>query len=156
MQADATTRADALAFAKAHTAGVLATVSKDFMPHASVVYFVADDNFNIYFLTKRDSRKFAAIKAHPQVAFTLGRQDIPQTLQIEGMASELESKEDQDAHLPDLMQVLSEQKPGLAPAGKMDGELAIMWLRPTWIRWGDFSKTGIGNDNLFFDIAVSD
>lgn len=154
MQPDSTARAEALAFAQSHTAGVLATVSKDYAPHASVVYFVADDSFNIYFLTKRGSRKYAAMMAHPQVAFTLGRQEIPQTLQIEGVASELTGTEDQDAHVPDLMNVLAQQKPGMVPAGKMDGDLAVMWLQPKWIRWGDFSKAALGNENLFFDIPV--
>lgn len=155
MNADETTRNEALTFLKNHTAGVLATVSKDYNPHASVVYFVSDEKFNIYFLTKIGSRKYDAIKAHPQTAFTIGRQDIPQTLQIEGVASELTSKEDQDAHVPDLMNVLSQQTAGFVPAGKMDGDLAVMWLQPKWIRWGDFSKEAIGNDNLFFDIPVS-
>lgn len=155
MQPDSSVRAEALAFAKSHSAGVLATVAKDYSPHASVVYYVADDSFNIYFLTKRGSRKYDAIKAHPQVAFTLGRQDIPQTLQIEGMGSELESAEDQQKHVPDLLQILMAQTPGFAPVGKMDGNLAVMWLQPKWIRWADFSKLGIGNENMFVEIPVN-
>lgn len=154
MTTDPSTRAEALAFLKAHSAGVLATVSKEYKPQASVVYYVGDDSFNIYFLTKRGSRKFQSISAHPQAAFVIGRQDVPQTLQIEGAASELTSKEDQDKHVPDLMNVLASQSPGLVPAGKMDGELVIMWLQPKWIRWADFSKPAIGNENLFVDIAV--
>lgn len=155
MTNDTTARADALAFLKSHTAGVIATVSKEYHPQASVVYYTGDDSFNIYFLTKRGSRKFDAVSAHPQAAFVIGRQDVPQTLQIEGMVSELTSVEDQNKHVPDLMNVLAAQSPGLVPAGKMDGELAVMWLQPKWIRWADFSKPAIGNENLFVDIPVA-
>ena len=38
--------AEARAFLQSHTAGILATVSSDGKPHASAVYYVADDNFN--------------------------------------------------------------------------------------------------------------
>ncbi len=155
MEADSSIRSEALAFAQSHTAGVLATVTHDNYPHASVVYYVIDDAFNMYFLTKRDSRKFSAIMARPQVAFAVGRQDIPQTLQIEGVASEVTSSEEQNMRVPELMNILSAQRPGMVPAGKMDGELALMWVQPKWIRWGDFSKPGIGNDNLFFDIPLA-
>ena len=154
MNQDNAARSEALAFIKAHTAGVLATVSKEYTPHASVVYYVSDDSFNVYFVTKRGSRKYNAIKAHPQVAFTIGRQDVPQTLQIEGVASELESEEDKNAHVPDLLNVLATVTPGFVPAGKMDGELTVMWLQPKWIRWADFSKPAIGNENLFVEIPL--
>ncbi|MBP9757657.1 MAG: pyridoxamine 5'-phosphate oxidase family protein [Candidatus Pacebacteria bacterium] len=155
MTIDPTVRAEALTFLRSHSAGVLATVAKDYTPIASVVYYVCDDSFNIYFLTKRDSRKFHAISAHPQAAFVVGRQDIPQTLQLSGVASELVSSEDQNAHVTDLMNVLAAQRVGLLPAGKMDGELAVMWFQPRSIRWADFTKPAIGNENLFFEIPVN-
>ncbi len=155
MTDDSNSRDEALTFLKAHSAGVVATVSKDYAPHASVIFYVTDEAFNIYFLTKRSSRKFKAISAHPQVAFTIGPQDVPQTLQIEGTGSELTSTEDRDKHIPDLMNILAAQRPGFVPAGKMDGELTVMWIQPKWIRWADFSKPVIGNDNLFVDIPLS-
>lgn len=151
---DSAARVDALTFLKSHSAGVIATVSKDYKPQASIVYFVCDDAFNIYFFTKRGSRKFNAISAHPQVAFVIGTQDVPQTLQMEGVASELTGKEDQDNHVPDLMQLLSNQTPAVVPMGKMDGEIVVMWLQPKWVRWADFSKNVIGNEKLFVDIPL--
>jgi nitroimidazol reductase NimA-like FMN-containing flavoprotein (pyridoxamine 5'-phosphate oxidase superfamily) len=148
-------RAAALDFLKKHTAGVLASVSRDYKPHASVVYYVADDNFNIYFFTKRNSRKFDAISAHPQVAFTIGRLDVPQTLQIEGVASELRGEEDKAAHIADLMKKLAETNQLYVPIAKMESEVVLMWLEPKWIRWGDFSVPGIRNENLFTEIPMN-
>ena len=148
-------RASALDFLKAHDAGVLATVSPDGNPHASIVYYVADDLFNIYFLTKLGSRKYTGILSHPVVAFTIGRQDVPQTLQIEGVAVELTNDDEKRPHVAELMDTLSNNNPLYIPIAKMDSEVVIMWIQPKWIRWADFSTHGIGNDAMFTEIPVT-
>lgn len=150
-----TARRDALDFLKKHTAGVLATVSNDGKPHASAVFYTVDDSFNIYFLTKIDSRKYAAMRAHPQVAFAVGRLDVPQTLQIEGVATELRSDEEKAAHVPALMKTLTENNPMYIPLAKMDSEVVIIWIQPKWIRWGDFSAPGLGNKQVFTELPIA-
>src|SRR3989338_7866325 len=87
-------RKDALAFLKQHKAGVLATVSPEGDAHASTVYYTSDDDFNIYILTLVNSRKYAGVSAHPQVAFTVSTPDVPQTLQIEGLATDISLDEE--------------------------------------------------------------
>ena len=47
---------DARFFLKGHNTGVLATVSATGEPHASTVYYTADDDFNVYILTLISSR----------------------------------------------------------------------------------------------------
>ena len=153
MTTSAPPREAALQFLKAHTAGVLLTVSSGGMPHASAVYYKGDDSFNIYFLTKLKSRKNEAMQANPHVAFTVGRLDVPQTLQIEGVAVELRTEEEKKTHGPDLMKVLMENNPMYIPIATMDSEVVLMWLQPKWIRWGDFSAPGLGNDAVFTEIA---
>jgi len=146
---------DALQFFKSHNSGVLASVSREGSPHASAVYYVGDDSFNIYFLTKLNSRKYAAIQTHPGVAFTIGRLDIPQTLQIEGVAAELRHEEEKAAHVPDLMRTLMANNPVYIPIAKMDSEVVIMWLQPKWVRWGDFSAPGLGDEQVFTEIPLT-
>ena len=148
-------RSAALAFLKANRAGVIATVSSEGTPHASVVYYVTDDSFNIYFVTKIDSRKYASIKANPTVAFTVGHLDVPQTLQIEGIAVELTGQEDKNEHVPALMEMLSKNNPSFLPIAKMDSEVVVMWIEPKWVRWGDFSVEAIGNEHMFNEISLS-
>ncbi len=156
MQGNATdARTQALEFLKGHTAGVLATVSRDGSPHASAVFYVADDSFNIYFLTKMDSRKYTAISAHPQVAFTVGRLDVPQTLQIEGVASEIQDKGEITQRAPELMKTLEENNPQYIPLAKMDSTVVLMWIQPKWVRWGDFSAAGGGNASVFTEIPLA-
>ena len=59
---DAKKRAEALAFLRSHNTGVLATCGKDGEPHASAIFYVADEKFNIHFLTLFNSRKYKALK----------------------------------------------------------------------------------------------
>ncbi len=147
-------RRAALAFLKAHTAGVIATVASDGKPHASAVYYVSDDNFSIYFLTLRTSRKYAAIQANPWSAFVVGTQDVPQTLQIEGPAVELKTDEEKQAHITDLVKVLTSNSTYYAPITKLSpAETVIMWLEAKWVRWGDYASPLQGTENVLTEIS---
>src|ERR1700690_225087 len=111
----ASARAAALAFLKSHSAGVLASATQEGQPHASAVYYVCDENFNIYFLTLLNSRKRAAMSANPRVAFTVGAQENPQTIQIEGIATELQHDDTLSTHVADLVKVLTSSSTYYAP-----------------------------------------
>ncbi len=149
-------KSEALAFLKSHKAGILATVSSDGKPHASAVYYVADENFNIYFLTLFSSRKYQAIQSNPAVAFTVGTLDVPQSLQIEGVASEIRHEDEKKAHISDLVQVLTSNSRYYAPITKLDpSEVVMIWVQPKWVRWGDFSSGAAGSENVFTEIPLA-
>lgn len=149
------TRKDALAFLTRHKIGVLATVSAAGNPHASMVHYMADENFNIYILTLINSRKYAALSAHPQVAFTVSTPDVPQTLQIEGVAMDISLDEEASKKKDELFNVLNSNNWFDAPVTKLDpAESVIVWIRPTWIRWADFAFQQSGNTNVFKEIPV--
>lgn len=148
-------RADALAFLKSHKAGVLATVGADGAPHASAIYYVTDDDFNLYFLTLFSSRKYEAIRANPAVAFTVGTSDVPQTLQIEGVAAELSHEEEKRAHISDLVKVLTSNSQYYAPITKLDpSEVVMIWVQPKWVRWADFSSVESGTEKVLVEIPL--
>ncbi|HEY4488168.1 MAG TPA: pyridoxamine 5'-phosphate oxidase family protein [Candidatus Paceibacterota bacterium] len=151
-------KSDALAFLKANHMGVLATCGSDGMPHASTVFCIADDDFNIYFLTLISSRKYKALRENPHVAFVVSTGDIPQTLQIEGTAEEIQSdalKLKLSAKLVDLL--LEKSKRYFAPIVKLDSaEIVLMWIKPAWVRWGDYSVLDTtGTANVQSEITLS-
>lgn len=148
-------RADALAFLKRHRTGVLATVGHDTVPHASAVHYTSDDEFNVYILTLMNSRKYAGLTAHPQVAFTILTEDVPQTLQMEGMAQDVSFSEEMRGKKDELFEVLNKNPFFYAPITKLDpDESAIIWIRPTWIRWADYAFAKNGTDRVFKEIMV--
>lgn len=148
-------RLDALAFLKRHKAGVLATVAKEYQVHASMVYYTADDDFNIYFLTLINSRKFEALSQHPQVAFTVATQDVPQTLQIEGMAMDISLDEEAAKKKDALFEILNSNEQFYAPLAKLDpAALVMVWIRPTFVRWADYAFEQAGDRHIFKEIPV--
>lgn len=148
-------RAAALAFLKSHKAGVLATASAEGKPHASAIYYVADDDFNIYFFTLFNSRKFSAMQANPSVAFVVGTLDAPQTLQMEGVVVEMRNDQDKMAHVADLVKVLTSNSVYYAPITQLDpSETVLMWIQPKWVRWADYTSPESGSKNVLTEIPV--
>jgi general stress protein 26 len=148
-------RKDALAFLTHHKTGVLATVSADGNAHASMVYYTADENFNVYILTLINSRKYQGLSEHPQVAFTVSTPDVPQTLQIEGMAMDISLDEDVAKKKDELFVVLNSNNWFYAPITKLDpAESVIVWIKPTWIRWADYAFEQSGNAHVLKEIPI--
>lgn len=148
-------RKDALSFLKHHKTGVLATVSGQGQAHASMVHYVADDDFNIYVLTLINSRKFKAIEDHPQVAFTIGIPDVPQTLQIEGMAMDISLDEEASKKKAELIDTLNSNPWFYGPIAKLDlAETVVVWIKPTWVRWADYAFAPVGTDHVLKEIPL--
>ncbi len=147
---------EALAFLKAHNAGVLASAGTDGKPHASAIYYVADENFNIYFMTLFASRKYQAMRANPAVAFTVGTLDVPQTLQIEGTATELTHEEEKTERISQIIEILMSSSTHYAPITKLDrSEVVVMWIKPSWVRWADYASGETGTDKVLTELPLS-
>ena len=154
MKDDRLARANALAFLKRHRTGVLATTGSDNVPHASTVHYFADDDFNIYFLTLINSRKFKALSAHPRVALVVSTEEVPQTLQLEGMASDVSLDEKVAKKKNKLFEILNSNPLFYGPITKLDpADRAIVWIRPAWIRWADYAFAPSGTDHVFTEIT---
>ncbi len=148
-------RKDALSFLKHHKTGVLATVAPGGGPHASMVFYTVDDNFNIFFLTLIDSRKFVALEANPKVAFTVSTPDVPQTLQMEGVAMDISLDDEAKEKLPLLMEVLNSNNWFYGPISKLDPkDIVVVWIKPTWVRWADYAFQLDGSGHVLQEIPL--
>ena len=146
-------RKDALTFLTRHHSGVIATRGEGDAVHASMVHYTADEEFNIYFLTQADSRKFKALSAHPQVAFTVSTPDVPQTLQLEGLAMDISLDQEAAKKKEELMRVLNLNPWFDGPITKLDpSETVVVWIKPTWVRWADYAFADAGTKNIFTQI----
>jgi uncharacterized pyridoxamine 5'-phosphate oxidase family protein len=157
MSDERSARSDALAFLQRNRTGVIATAGHDNIPHASAIHYYADDDFNIYFLTLPSSRKYKALMAHPQVALVALREDVPQTIQIEGMAKDISLDADMQDKKDKIMAALETNPFFFPPISKLDPEKpAVIWLRPTWIRWADYAFAQYGTDRVFKEIPITE
>ena len=149
-------RQDALAFIKRHKTGVLSSVSPSGEAHGSMVYYTADDDFNIYFLTLASTRKYANLTAHPQVAFTVSTTEVPQTLQMEGVAMDISLDAEAAKKKDELFEVLNANPWFYAPITKLDpSDTMVVWVRPLWVRWADYAFGESGSQNVFKEISLS-
>lgn len=149
-------RKDALSFLKSHKVGVIATVSGHGQPHASMVHYVADNSFNVYFITPTQSRKFRAIEEQPKVAFTVAIPDIPQTLQIEGVAMDISLDEDAAKKKQEIFEVLNSNPWFYGPIAKLDPqEAVVVWIRPGWVRWADYAFAPAGTEHVLKEIPLT-
>ena len=86
-------REHAAAFLKSHNTLVLASISNNVEPEAATVYFVSDDDLNLYFLTSIKSKKADNLKVNGKAAFVIGWGPEVVTIQGAGVAKELPAKE---------------------------------------------------------------
>ena len=133
-------RDEALSFLVDHDIGVLATTSRAGEPHARTVYYTCDDSFKIYFITLKNTRKADDLLASPRAAFVVSQTDIPRTIQIEGVVSDLTETATLNPLISDFVHKLSEETEYGIPLTHLDAsELKFYCLTPTWIRWGEFT-----------------
>jgi nitroimidazol reductase NimA-like FMN-containing flavoprotein (pyridoxamine 5'-phosphate oxidase superfamily) len=78
-------RNDVLKFLQKNKVAVVATASKDGIPEAATITYLFDDDFNFYFITRKQSQKLINLRKNPNVALVIGTDaKIPATVQIQG------------------------------------------------------------------------
>lgn len=145
-------REEALAFLKTHEAGVLATIAEAGTPRARLVYYTCDDDFTIYFLTLKSTRKANDLSTHKEVAFVVSDMEPPKTLQVEGKAEDLTKTAVNDELLTTFIRRLMSHTTFGIPLERLDADVITFYrVTPSWIRWGDFTF-GQGTKHVLTEI----
>lgn len=79
-------RAETLEYMKSQTVAALATVNAAGKPGAALVHFVVDDQFQVWFVTRRHTRKFESLRDNANVAMVVGVAEKAKTVQLTGRA----------------------------------------------------------------------
>lgn len=90
-----------LAFISKQHLAVVATVNESGLPEAALVGIGHTNDFEIIFGTTHSTRKYKNISRNPNVAMVIGW-DKDQTVQLEGVASELDMNNPTDRNLVEL------------------------------------------------------
>jgi uncharacterized pyridoxamine 5'-phosphate oxidase family protein len=89
------TKEDALSFLKENKLISLSTVGSDGQPRITPVFYLIDDDFNVYFWTVSKSSKCKNIKENPKVSLQVWAKDIA-SVEIEGVASIVGDSKERD------------------------------------------------------------
>ncbi len=80
-----------ITFLQSQLVAVVSSVSAKGQPQAATVFFWLDerqgDKFSLFFITRRDSRKFDNLMRDPRVAMVIGTAMRPTTVQVDGRAT---------------------------------------------------------------------
>lgn len=121
-----------LQFLKDNEFGVVATITRNGLPQAATITYIVDDDFTIYFSTRRDTRKYENLEFHSVIAMVVGAGPISTSVQLEGNAKRLEGKEQEEAMKRFLVGRESYYRIFL----KMPGyDFATFKITTTWMRF---------------------
>ena len=148
---------DLLVFLKGQFIGVVSTVNQEGAPESATIFYWANDidkknkAFNLYFVTRRHTRKFQNLQFNKEVAFVIGTEFKSSTLQLQGQAELIESADGFKDLTQFVKRMLTQPKLAAIYAGaflprnpftKLEGEnFAVIKVRPHWARWMRFDDT---------------
>lgn len=132
-------------FLKKNRLATIATISsKSGNPQASLVYYVADDNFHLYIVTSTESRKIRNIFKNNKVALVIGQEVKPLVLQIEGEAKIVDDQDKKREITNRYLELANESNPSsinFPPVMKIPSEsgFIIIEITITYFKFSDFS-----------------
>ncbi len=141
-------------FLQSQKTGVLSTVGKHDRPYGAVVYFSIDKEFNVYFTTKRDTRKSENIQHNKHVSFVTFEPVSQTTAQIVGTAEEIsDPTEAQDIFRAMLKTAFTTSLSGLPPISKLYAGYYISYrIKPEHINMAVFARPDPGGYDIFESI----
>lgn len=113
---------------------VLSTINAEGRPEAALVGIAVTQDLELIFDTSRKARKFNNLIANPSVAFVIGW-DNEQTLQYEGIASQVPKHELDEVH-----KIYAKVFPDSTDRKDDWRRIAYFRVKPRWVRYSDFNK----------------
>lgn len=102
-------------FLSKHGVGVLATSTKEGKPYAATVYLTYDQQFNLYFVTKKDTQKSRNLQTNNQAAIAIYDAATQTTIQAEGAVVEVTDPEQITWVMNDIWRIALSTSPTSAP-----------------------------------------
>jgi nitroimidazol reductase NimA-like FMN-containing flavoprotein (pyridoxamine 5'-phosphate oxidase superfamily) len=113
---------------------VVASATPTGEPHAALISYVIDDDWNIYYLSRAKTRKTEMIADNPQVSFTVGF-DLPVSIQGWGRAVTVIDKNERAAAFERLSQEAGKHDSFWPPPLKLDRVRdAVIKIEPLRVR----------------------
>ena len=136
-------REGVLKFVKQHRLAVVSTISAKSKPEAAVVEYGELEDLTIIIDTLKTSRKYKNLQTNKSVAVVIGW-DEDKTLQIDGIASELNGQELERA------KVAYFSKNDRAKKWESRPDIAYFAINPDWLRYSDVSKSPWQIEEILF------
>jgi general stress protein 26 len=138
-------------FLKEHTVGVLATVDPDNNPYASTIYYSIDEDFNLYFTTKKDTQKSDNITHNNKVMVVVSESFTQSTAQFTGFAEIVTDESDVfEIFTNTVHAAMKTSEAGVPPISKLyAGSYVAYKIKPEHIRLAVFLRPDPGGYDVY-------
>lgn len=114
----------------------LATVAADGSPHAANLYFAADDELNLYFVSDPASLHSRHLQARPDVAATV-YEPVASWQEIRGVQLHGRAAPIHDEQWDAVWRLYVDRFPSVADMEPLVRKQRFYRITPTWLRWID-------------------
>jgi hypothetical protein len=137
--------------------GVLCTITPEYKPHGSVIYFNVEDDFQITFLTRSRTRKHDNLMRNSYAMLTVFEPRTQTTAQITGRAAEITDSYDVNAIAVKVLRAsMNTSEGGIPPIAKLEsGPFVAFSIEPIQIRWAVFARPYSGDMSDMFESLES-
>ena len=144
--------ANVYSFMSHHPICVLCMVGEDNMPHSVVVYYSVDQEFNITFTTKSETKKVKSLDNNQNVQIVVYEPSLQTLVQVTGVATKITDKEKMGGVLRRTKNSAEHLSiSGVAPIEKLlAGEHVMYLVRPSLISMAVFARPDSGGyDDIY-------
>jgi general stress protein 26 len=144
-------KAKVLNFLHGNKLASLATASKSGEPHSTTVFFVADNDLNLYFITKSNTKKVNNISENNLVAMSIGQQP-PIYIQLYGQAELISDVKTKNEKMNELARVSADMIEIWPPILRMlnEEEYLLYKIVPSSLQMLDLDKKFIAEEEYPF------
>lgn len=135
--------------------GVLATASNLGKPHAATVYITFDQELNIYFVTRKETRKSRNLHDNNQIAIAIHNAASQTTLQAEGTAIEVTDASKMQWVFNDIWHTATQVAPANQPPQAQlmgAGDYVVYKLSTPSLRLASYAQQSSANPEQIFSV----
>lgn len=141
-------------FLRGHDTGILATANLRGEPHASLINYLIDDKFFIYFMAREGAHKFKNILNNPPACLVVCSDEFQNSVEIKGCAYKVEDNSHTNDMLAKLATAIKRKNPGPLPILHYPGsEIYLFRLEPSKFTYADF-YTSHNKEGEYFELLV--
>jgi len=144
-------------FLSKHQVGVLATADDEGQPHAATIYFVIDEEIDVYFMTKEKTSKYRNLQQNPKVALAVFEPASQSTVQIVGTATEVTDSAQANEVFGRILTITrGTSVSNVPPISKLNaGEYKCFCIKPLTVRLAEYTKPEHGDFSDLFSVGVA-
>jgi general stress protein 26 len=127
-------------FLRQHPMGVLSTVAADGSPWGAAIYYIADEDFNFYFVTRAETSKYHNLDKTPLAALTIADSDSQTTVQVGGTVHALPPDRYMEVVFNKLAKIRPKEDHNWAPPLEKihAGNYMPLYLVPNKLQYADY------------------